>query len=84
MATKWGKGTLCTVLCFNFFLKGFFNGVFVRFSTRGVQKHHQKLFGGSPCQRLLAEIVDSWGEKKMSCRLSPSIFFCRVFGRFSA
>jgi hypothetical protein len=33
-------------------------GVFVRFSTRGVQKHHKKLFGGSPCQKPLAEKVE--------------------------
>jgi hypothetical protein len=26
----------------------------VRFSTRGVQKHHKNLFGESPCQKLLA------------------------------
>jgi hypothetical protein len=30
----------------------------VRFSTRGVQKHHKKLFGESPCQTLLAEKVE--------------------------
>jgi hypothetical protein len=33
----------------------FFYGVFVRFSTRGVQKHHKKLFGENSCQKLLAE-----------------------------
>jgi hypothetical protein len=32
-----------------------FYGVFVRFSTRGVQKHHKKLFGGSPCRKLFAK-----------------------------
>jgi hypothetical protein len=36
----------------------FFYGVFVRFSTRGVQKHHKKLFGGNTCQKLLAEKVE--------------------------
>jgi hypothetical protein len=51
----------------------FFYGVFVRFSTRGVQKHHKKLFGGSPCQKLLAEKVER--KKLFSCRLFPSIFF---------
>jgi hypothetical protein len=30
----------------------------VRFSTRGVQKHQKKLFGGSLCQKLLAEKVE--------------------------
>jgi hypothetical protein len=66
----------------NFFAFIFSNGVFVRFSTRGVQKHHKKLFGESPCQKTLSEKV----EKKtlFSCRLFPSIFFYRVFGRFSA
>jgi hypothetical protein len=41
-----------------FFFLLFFNGVFVRFSTRGVQKHHKKLFGENPCQKLLAEKVE--------------------------
>jgi hypothetical protein len=36
----------------------FFYGVFVRFSTRGVQKHQKKLLGGNPCQKLLAEKVE--------------------------
>jgi hypothetical protein len=55
---------------------------FVRFSTSGVQKHHKTLFGGNTCQKLLAEKVE---EKKLfSFRLFPSIFFYRVFGRFSA
>jgi hypothetical protein len=45
MATKWGS----------FFLKDCFYGVFVRFLTRGVQKHHEQLFGGNPCQKPLAE-----------------------------
>jgi hypothetical protein len=58
----------------------FFYGVFVRFSTRGVQKHHKKLFGESPCQKLLAEKVEIF----FSFCLFPSIFFNRVFGRFSA
>jgi hypothetical protein len=63
----------------------------VRFSTRGVQKHLKKLFGGSPFQKLLAEKVER--KKKMffpvACRLFPSIcfysfIFYRVIGRFSA
>jgi hypothetical protein len=45
---------------------------FVRFSTRGVQKHYKKLCGENPCQKLLAEKVE---EKKNSCRLFPSICF---------
>jgi hypothetical protein len=51
----------------------FSHGVFVRFSTRGVQKHYKKLFGESPCQKLLAEKVEE--KKSFSCRLFPSIFF---------
>jgi hypothetical protein len=30
----------------------------VRFSTRGVQKHHKKLLRENPCQKLLAEKVE--------------------------
>jgi hypothetical protein len=59
----------------SFFPFIFSHGVFVRFSTRG-------LFGESPCQKLLAEKVEK--KKLFSCRLFPSIFFYRVFGRFSA
>jgi hypothetical protein len=66
----------------NYFPFIFSHGVFVRFSTRGVQKHHKKRFGGSPCQKLLAEKVEK--KKLFSCRIFPSIFFNRVFGRFSA
>jgi hypothetical protein len=49
----------------------------VRFSTRGVQKHHKKLFGESLCQKLLAEKV----EKKKTCFLSsfPIEFFLIAF-----
>jgi hypothetical protein len=46
----------------------------VRFSTRGVQKHHKKLFGENLCQKLLAEKV----EKKKTFFLSSfpiDIFF---------
>jgi hypothetical protein len=50
----------------------FSHGVFVRFSTRGVQKHYKKLFGESPCRKLLAEKVEK--KKPFSCRLFPSIF----------
>jgi hypothetical protein len=49
----------------------------VRFSTRGVQKHHKKLFGESLCQKLLAEKV----EKKKTFFLSsfPIEFFFIAF-----
>jgi hypothetical protein len=57
-------------------------GVFVRFSARGVQKHHEKLFGENPCQKPLAEKVE---EKKAHFLSSfPIDFFNLVFGRFSA
>jgi hypothetical protein len=52
-------------------------GVFVRFSTRGVQKHHKNLFGESPCQKLLAEKVEK--KNLFSFRLFPSIFFLIAF-----
>jgi hypothetical protein len=42
----------------------------VRFSTRGVQKHHKKLLGENLCQKLLAEKV----EKKKN----PSVFSHRI------
>jgi hypothetical protein len=56
-------------------------GVFVRFSTRGVQKHQKTLLGENPCQKLLAEKVEN---KNLFPVVFPSIFFNRVFGRFSA
>jgi hypothetical protein len=45
---------------------------FCAFLNKGSSKTPQKLFGGSPCQKLLAEKV----EKKhlFSCRIFPSIF----------
>jgi hypothetical protein len=61
------------LLFFLVFLFEIFYGVFVRFSTRGVQKHHKKLFGESP--------VKNFGPKKLRenklffLRLFPSIFF---------
>jgi hypothetical protein len=45
---------------------------FVRFSTRGVQKHHKTLFGGSTCQKILAEKVEG---KKNSFVFSHRFFF---------
>jgi hypothetical protein len=55
-----------------------FDGVFVRFSTRGVQKRHKNLFGGSPCQKLFAKKVE--GE---NFPLDfPFDFFYRVFWPF--
>jgi hypothetical protein len=54
----------------------------VRFSTRGVQKHHTKLFGENLCQKLLAEKAEK--KKSFPFVFSHRIFFNRVFGRFSA
>jgi hypothetical protein len=64
MATKCGR-------LGNFF---FFNGVVVRFATRGVQKHHKKKVGENPCQKLLAEKVE---EKNLFSCLFPSFFLSR-------
>jgi hypothetical protein len=77
IATKWGTVVPSSPPLFFLFL---FYGVFVRFSTRGVQKHHKKLFGESPCQKLLAKKV----EICFSLSYFPFDFFNRVFGRFSA
>jgi hypothetical protein len=51
-----------------------FYGVFVRFSTRGVQKHHKQLFGGSPCQKPFAKKVEV-----LFPVVFPLRFFYRVF-----
>jgi hypothetical protein len=55
----------------------------VSFSTRGVLKHHKNIFGENPCQKLLAEKNEK-KEKTFFLSSFPSIFFNRVFGRFSA
>jgi hypothetical protein len=44
----------------------------VRFSTRGVQKHDKKLFGGNTCQKLLAEKVEIFFSPPF--RLYPALF----------
>ena len=62
-----------------FFLINFFNffyGVFVRFSTRGVQKHHKKLFGKIHVKNL-------WPKKLRKKNFFPFIFSHGVFVRFS-
>ena len=48
-------------------------GVFVRFSTRGVQKHHKNFLGQAYCQKLLAEKV----ERKKN--FFPFVFSHRLF-----
>jgi hypothetical protein len=58
---------------FFFFSLSSLPSAFVRFSTRGVQKHHKTIFGGNTCQKLLAEKVE--GKNLFSFRLFPSIFF---------
>jgi hypothetical protein len=45
---------------FFFFPLSSLPSAFVRFSTRGVQKHHKTLFGGNTCQKLLAEKVEDF------------------------
>jgi hypothetical protein len=62
----------------------FFNGVFVfvRFSTRGVQKHQKRNLGE-------VHVKSCWpkklrGKKTFSLSSFPIDFFYRVFGRFSA
>jgi hypothetical protein len=56
---------------------------FVRFLTKGVQKHHEQLFGENPCQKPLAEKL----RKKRIVFLSSfpiDYVFIAFFGRFSA
>jgi hypothetical protein len=55
---------------------------FCAFLNKGSSKTPQKLFGESPCQKLLAKKV----EKKnfFPVVFSHQLFFYRVFGRFSA
>jgi hypothetical protein len=53
-------------------LGDFFGGVFVRFSTRGVQKHHKNVLGKVH--------VKSFWPKNEKIKKKPY----RVFGRFSA
>jgi hypothetical protein len=52
----------------------------VRFSTRGVQKHHKKLFGENTCQKLLAETVE---EKKLFSFVFSHRFFFIAFSAVS-
>jgi hypothetical protein len=51
--------------------------VFVRFSTRGVQKHHKNFFGEVHVKNLLPKKVK--GEFFL-----PVVFFLRFFTRFFA
>jgi hypothetical protein len=46
---------------------------FLCISQQGSSKTPQKLFGGNPCQKLLAEKVEK--KQLFSCRIFPSIFF---------
>jgi hypothetical protein len=81
IATKfYGVGT-----CLFFFFLGVFfspsaNGVFVRFSTRRVQKHRKNIFGEVHVKKVLP--------KKLRETKNPVVCFLRfcyrVFGRFSA
>jgi hypothetical protein len=51
----------------------------VRFSTRGVQKHHKKLFGENTCQKLLAEKVEIFF---FPFRLYPALLCVSQQGEF--
>jgi hypothetical protein len=66
------------LVLFNFF----FEMAFLCVSQQGEFKTPYKASGGNPCQKLLAEKAEK--KKLFSCRLFPSMFFYRVFGRFSA
>jgi hypothetical protein len=50
----------------------FFYGVFVRFSTRGVQKHHKNFLRKIHVKSLWPKKLRK--KKPFSCRLFPSIF----------
>jgi hypothetical protein len=65
------------------FFGDFFYGVFVRFSTRGVQKHHKNFLWGVHVKSFF-EKVEEKGKKTFSLSSFPSALFYRVFGRFSA
>jgi hypothetical protein len=54
----------------------FFYGVFVRFSTRGVQKHNKKLFGK-------IHVKNFWPKNLRKKNFFPFIFSHGVFVRFS-
>jgi hypothetical protein len=58
------------------------NGVFVRFSTRGVQKHHQKFFGEIPYPMSKTAAKKTEGNKPFFLALlllRPSICFIAFF-----
>jgi hypothetical protein len=67
MATKWRRYLYYLFI----FLGRFLYGVFVRFSTRGVQKHQKALWGKS-MSKILAEKV----EKKKPFPVVFSLRFC--------
>jgi hypothetical protein len=62
-------------------LGDFVCGVFVRFSTRGVQKHHKNVLGKIHVKKFWPKKLRE--KKRFSCLLFPSICFYRIFGRFS-
>jgi hypothetical protein len=55
---------------------------FLAFLNKGSSKTPQKLFGGSPCEKLLAEKVENCFPPLAS--VSHQLLFYRVFGRFAA
>jgi hypothetical protein len=57
-------------------------GVFVRFVTRGVQKHQKGLLGGSSCQKPFAKTTEGKQIKNFSpvvFSVFPSTFFLSRF-----
>jgi hypothetical protein len=62
----------------------FVYGVFVRFSTRRVQKHHKNFLGKSMSKPLAEKVVKTKNFFPFVFSHRPSICFYRVFGRFSA
>jgi hypothetical protein len=69
-------------LSLSLFFVTFFCGVSVRFSTRGVQKHHPKN-GGNPCQKLFAKKVEGGGGRGgFFPVIFPFDFLIAFFGRW--
>jgi hypothetical protein len=65
----------------SFSFEFFFNGVFARFSTRGVQKHHKNVLGGINVKTFWPKKLR--GKKLFFLSSFPFDFFIAFFGRFS-
>jgi hypothetical protein len=79
MATKWGRLGVGRHFFF-FSLEILVYGVLVRFSTRGVQKHHKYFLWE-------VHVKNFWPKQLRKNNFFPVVFpidfFYRVFGRFS-